>query len=102
MIAKNMSAEEQDGGTASSQKQATGDSATPAATEDFSTTKVVARSTGPRHADAPGFHLFNVVVHAMTCSCTVWIFRAVFQGECTLWRWKPIFILLCMYIAFLY
>lgn len=39
---------------------------------------------GSEHADAAGFHLVNVVVHAATCASTTWLFRGVFAGEvCT-------------------
>lgn len=41
----------------------------------------VAGRAGPEHADAAGFHLVNVVVHAATCSASVWLFRAVFAGK---------------------
>ena len=81
MIAQKTSVEKQDSVIASSQ-QATENSAIPAAMEELQTKKVdVVRGAGPKHADATGFHLFNVVVHATTCSSSVWIFRAVFPGE---------------------
>lgn len=41
----------------------------------------IVRETGPELADAIGFHLVNVFVHAATCSSSVWLFRAVFAGE---------------------
>lgn len=81
IIAQKMSAEEQDIVAASSQ-QATENSAIPAAEEKILTKKVdVVRGAGPKHADATGFHLFNVVVHAASCSSSLWIFRAVFPGK---------------------
>lgn len=80
-IAAQKMSTEQDIDTASSQ-QATENRAVPTAKEELSTNRVDAvRGTGPRHADATGFHLFNVIVHAATCSCSVWIFRAVFPGK---------------------
>eukprot|EP00903_Cladosiphon_okamuranus_P011712 g11015.t1 len=45
-----------------------------------SKTRVV-RGAGPELADATGFHLVNVFVHATTCSSSLWLFRAVFAGE---------------------
>lgn len=39
------------------------------------------REAGPKYTDAPGFHLFNVIVHAATCSSSIWLFRRVFAGE---------------------
>lgn len=39
------------------------------------------RGAGPKYTDAPGFHLFNVIVHAATCSSSVWLFRRVFAGK---------------------
>lgn len=39
------------------------------------------RGAGPKHSDAPGFHLFNVIVHAATCASSTWLFRCVFAGE---------------------
>ncbi|CAM9432105.1 unnamed protein product, partial [Hapterophycus canaliculatus] len=56
-------------------------------TNTTGTTEVVtwkahfARGTGPEHADAVGFHLFNVIVHAAACSSSVWLFRAIFAGK---------------------
>lgn len=39
------------------------------------------RGAGPKYTDAPGFHLFNVVVHAATCASSTWLFRCVFAGK---------------------
>lgn len=54
-----------------------------AAKKEWPGTKKVdfTRGTGPEHADAAGFHLMNIVVHAATCSASVWLFRAVFAGK---------------------
>lgn len=41
----------------------------------------VVRGAGPELADATGFHLANVFIHAATCSSSIWLFRAVFAGE---------------------
>lgn len=41
----------------------------------------IARGAGPQHGDAAGFHLMNIVVHATTCSASMWLFRAVFAGK---------------------
>lgn len=41
----------------------------------------VVRGAGPELADATGFHLVNVLLHAATSSSSVWLFRAVFAGE---------------------
>ncbi len=40
----------------------------------------VVRGAGPEYIDATGYHLVNVLVHAATCSCSLWVFRAVFAG----------------------
>lgn len=82
IIAQKMSAGEDDLLTVSGH-QTMEDSAVAGANEDVPTKKVDAvRRTGPKHADATGFHLFNVVVHAATCSSSVWMFRTIFPGEC--------------------
>ena len=39
------------------------------------------RGPGLQYTDAPGFHLFNVLVHAATCASSTWLFRRVFAGE---------------------
>lgn len=44
------------------------------------------RGAGPNFTDAPGFHLFNIVVHAATCASSTWLFRCVFVGETFLRR----------------
>lgn len=82
IIAQKMSAEEEDVVTASGQQAATEDTAVTAANVEFPTkTADAVRGADPKHADAAGFHLFNVLVHAATCSSSVWVFRAVFPGE---------------------
>ncbi|CAM9089999.1 unnamed protein product, partial [Scytosiphon promiscuus] len=43
--------------------------------------KHAARGAGPERADATGFHLFDVLVHAASCSSSVWLFRAIFAGK---------------------
>lgn len=35
----------------------------------------------PTDADAAGFHLVNVFVHALTCGWSVFLFRGVFSGN---------------------
>eukprot|EP00752_Nemacystus_decipiens_P011698 g10381.t1 len=81
IFAQRIAAEEQDIVTSSSQ-QSTEAGAVLAANIEFPTKKADAvRGAGPRHADATGFHLFNVIVHAATCSSSVWVFRAVFPGQ---------------------
>lgn len=42
------------------------------------------RGAGPKYTDAPGFHLFNVVVHAAACASSTWLFRCVFAGKAKL------------------
>ena len=35
----------------------------------------------PEEADAPGFHLVNVLVHAFTCAWSLNLFRFIFSGK---------------------
>lgn len=39
------------------------------------------RGAGPQYTDAPGFHLFNVILHGATCASSTWLFRLIFAGE---------------------
>jgi len=41
----------------------------------------VIRGAGPEYIDATGYHVVNVLVHAATCSCSLWLFRALFAGK---------------------
>lgn len=74
--------EEQDGANAASSQQ-TKDKDLAATNNGKSKMKKVGipRGAGPEHADAAGFHLMNIVVHATTCSASLWLFRAVFAGK---------------------
>lgn len=74
--------EEHDNVTAASSQQTKKNGVVATETGEFQTKKVdFSRGAGPEHADAAGFHLMNIVVHATTCSASVWLFRAVFAGK---------------------
>ncbi|CAM9863325.1 unnamed protein product, partial [Pylaiella littoralis] len=82
ILAHRLSAKEHDNANAATSQQSKKNGVISTSQEEPRMQKLdVAGRAGPEHADAAGFHLVNVVVHAATCSASVWLFRAVFAGE---------------------
>ncbi|CAN0340036.1 unnamed protein product, partial [Ectocarpus sp. 12 AP-2014] len=81
-LAQKISREQQDNTITFCDQQPNDENANSTTTAEFvEKTEDFARGAGPEHTDAAGFHLFNVIVHAATCSSSVWLFRTIFEGK---------------------
>ncbi|CAM9836175.1 unnamed protein product [Ectocarpus sp. 12 AP-2014] len=75
-LAQKISREQQDNTITFSDQQRNDENVNSMTTAEFVEKKEdFARGAGPERTDAAFFHLFNVIVHAATCSSSVWLFR---------------------------